>query len=453
MDKEYLLNENPGKALFVFAIPMIIGNLFQQFYTMADSIVVGRFVGETSLAAVGASYALTMVFIAIAIGGGIGASVITARHFGARRYPQMIRSIRTAIITFIAIGILLAIFGAWKTQEMLLFLNTPFDVLDQAAEYLQVYFIGLPFLFLYNVLSSMFTALGNSKTPLYLLIFFSVLNILLDIYAVVELNMGVAGVAWATVIAQGLAAILSSVLFLRQIREYEIPERVFFDQRELKEMTRVALPSILQQSTVMIGMMLVQSVVNRFGSEVLAGYSAAMRTDGIFVVPMVAIGNAMSSYTAQNIGARQVQRVVDGYHAGAKIVAGFAFSACVLLVGFRYPLIRSFLGDNASTVSIQTGTSILGFMGWFFVLIGLKMLTDGLLRGAGHMFLFTAANLVNLSIRVGVAMICAPRFGVEFIWYAVPLGWFANLTISFASYWLGRWKASANLSHGDEGRA
>ncbi len=442
MDREYLLNQRPGKALFFFALPMIIGNLFQQFYTIADSIVVGRFVGEAALAAVGACYALTMVFIAFAIGGGIGASVITSHHFGARNYERMIRSIQTAILTLLALGIVLGAVGAVFGREMLLYLNTPENVLEPATEYLRIYFMGLPFLFLYNVLSAKFNALGDSRTPLVLLIFSSALNIGLDLDMVATLDLGIAGVAWATLIAQGVSAFLSLLIFSRKLKGYRVDSGFHFDLSELGNMTKVAIPSILQQSTVMIGMLLVQSVVNRFGSEVLAGYSAAMRTEGICVVPMVVIGNAMSSYTAQNLGAGRIDRVREGYRAGAGLVAIFALFACILLVGFRRPLILGFLGSEGSEVAVRTGTEFLGFMGWFFLLIGLKMLTDGLLRGAGHMFFFTVANLVNLSIRVGVSMVFAPIFGPQVIWYAVPMGWLANLLISYTGYRQGKWENS-----------
>ncbi|WP_346904789.1 MATE family efflux transporter, partial [Faecalicatena contorta] len=331
MNKEYLINQRPLKALLVFAFPIMIGNLFQQFYTMADSVVVGRFVGEDALAAVGASYSLTNVFISIAIGGGIGSSVVTSRLFGSRDYTKMKRSISTALLTFLGLSILLGAFGLWQSSAIMLFLNTPSNIMGQAAEYLNIYFLGLPFLFMYNVLSSMFNALGRSRIPLYLLIFSSVFNILLDIYMVYSLDLGVAGVAWATLIAQGISAITAFILFLRELKAYPAAPTVPYGKEELKAMTRIALPSILQQSTVSIGMMLVQSVVNNFGSEILAGYSAAMRVEALCFVPMAAMGNAMSPYTAQNIGARRFDRVQKGYHTAYGIVAVFAVLLCLTL--------------------------------------------------------------------------------------------------------------------------
>lgn len=441
MDKEYLIREKPLKALLVFAGPMIIGNLFQQFYTMADSVVVGRFVGENALAAVGASYSFTNVFISIAIGGGVGASVLTGRYFGARDYRRMKVSVCTALLSFLCVSLLLGTAGLVWGRQIMQVLNTPAGILPQAAEYLNIYFLGLPFLFMYNVLAAMFNALGRSRVPLYLLIFSSLFNIALDVVLVRSFHLGVAGVAWATLIAQGISAVVAFCIFVRELKAYPAEERAArFDRREFSRMCRIALPSILQQSTVSIGMMLVQSVVNSFGAQMLAGYSAGMRIESICVVPMAAMGNAISAYTAQNLGAGRPGRVVQGYHTGYGIVFAFAALLCVGLETFSHPLIAMFLGEDGTALAMDTGVSYLRFIGWFFALIGLKMITDGLLRGAGDMKWFTVANLVNLCIRVAVAVTLAPVWGIAMVWVAVPIGWGANYLISFAEYRTGKWK-------------
>lgn len=441
MNKEYLIREKPLKALLIFAFPMIIGNLFQQFYTMVDSVVVGRFVGEHALAAVGASYSLTNVFISIAIGGGVGASVLTSRYFGSRDYKKMKTSVTTALFSFLVISLMLGGVGLCFGKEIMMLLNTPANILNQATEYLNIYFIGLPFLFMYNVLSAMFNALGRSKIPLFLLIFSSLFNIVLDVVLVRSFSMGVAGVAWATLVAQGISAVVAFFIFVREMRQYQgEKEDIHFDKREFSEMSRIALPSILQQSTVSIGMMLVQSVVNSFGAEMLAGFSAAMRIESICIVPMAAMGNVISSFTAQNLGAGKEDRVVKGYHTGYGIVFGFGVLLCVMLEFFYEPLIQMFLGEEGTVLAMSTGTDYLRFIGWFFTFIGLKMITDGLLRGAGDMKMFTVANLVNLSIRVIMAVTLAPSFGIAMVWYAVPIGWAANYLISFLEYRTGKWK-------------
>lgn len=440
MKDDYLIQKKPLNALILFSLPIIIGNLFQQTYTMADSAIVGRYVSEQALAAVGASYSLTNIFICIAIGGGIGASVIVSRYFGAKDYKKMITAIFTSLIAFLVLSILLGAFGLLFGSRIMEALNTPYDVLDMAAEYLKIYFMGLPFLFMYNVLSAMFNALGKSKIPLCFLIFSSLFNIMLDWILVTRFHMGVAGVAWATLIAQSISAVLSFAVLLVKLREMDRDHNRIFAGEEIVPMLKIALPSIFQQSTVSIGMMLVQSVVNSFGSEVLAGFSAAMRVEAICVVPMTGIGNAVSSYTAQNIGAKKEKRVIEGYHAANKLVCLCAVIIFLILELFNEQIIVLFLGSDGTDAALSTGRSYLTFMGCFFCLIGFKMAVDGLLRGAGDMKMFTIANLVNLSIRVSFAILFAPRYGIAMVWYAVPIGWFANWTISYIQYRTGRWK-------------
>lgn len=443
MKKYSMTTDHPGKALFFFALPMILGNLFQQFYTTVDSIIVGQFVGEEALAAVGASYALTTVFIMIAIGGGIGASVITSQYLGAGRYRQMKTSVSTALFSFLGLSLLLSIFGLLGNRMILHALNTPENILSDAALYLNIYFVGLPFLFMYNILAALFNSLGNSRTPLYLLIFSSLLNILLDLMMVRMFGLGVAGVAIATVLAQGISSVISFCLLMRQLKAYtedgEKEKRTIFDISMLKNMVRVAIPSMLQQSIVSIGMLLVQSVVNSFGSSVLAGYTAGTRIESICIVPMIATGNAVSTFTAQNLGANQPQRVKKGYLAGMRIVASFAVLICLVLTLFHKSIIDAFLEGDSGQEAFQTGSNYLSFIAFFFVFIGLKAITDGVLRGSGDVAVFTLANLVNLSIRVSFAFSFSEIIGVQAVWMAVPLGWCANYLISLIRYLSGKW--------------
>jgi putative MATE family efflux protein len=440
MGNDYLITEKPLKSLLVFSFPMMIGNLFQQFYTMADSAIVGRFVSEQALAAVGASYALTNIFICVAIGGGIGSSVIVSRYFGGKNYKSMNTAVSTAMLSFLLISILLGGVGLLFCRQIMIWLNTPADTLGMASVYLNIYFLGLPFLFMYNVISSMFNALGKSRIPLCFLIFSSILNVFLDLFMVSTLNMGVAGAAWATLISQGIAAVSSFFVLKKLLARFTAEKSGLFSKAEFLSMFRIAVPSILQQSIVSIGMMLVQSVINSFGSGALAGFSAAMRIESICVVPMAAIGNAVSSFTAQNIGAGKRERVVHGYHAANIMAAVCGLLLCLILEFFNKWIIEVFLGTSGSQAAFSTGQGYLVFMGWFYFLIGFKMAVDGLLRGAGDMRMFTIANLVNLFIRVSVSVICAPRWGISMVWISVPLGWFMNWLISFCQYRTGQWK-------------
>lgn len=441
MKKYNMLTDSAGKSLFFFALPMILGNLFQQFYSTADSIIVGQFVGEEALAAVGASYSLTTVFIMIAIGGGIGASVITSQYLGAALYQRMKTSVNTALLSFLAVSVLLGGIGLIFSRSILISLNTPDNILEDAILYLKIYFAGLPFLFMYNILSSIFNALGNSKTPLYLLIFSSLLNIVMDLALVGGFGLGVAGAAAATVFAQGLSAVISFCLLLRTLKHYDKQEgeKALFDVQMLGNMVKVAIPSMVQQSIVSIGMLLVQSVVNGFGSSVLAGYTAGMRIESICVVPMIASGNAVSTFTAQNLGAGQIERVKKGYLAAVKMVAAFAVIICLALTLFHESIIRSFLEAGSEAAAFETGNSYLTFIAFFFVFLGLKAITDGVLRGAGDVVVFTLANLINLGIRVVAAFTLAPLIGVQGVWFAVPMGWASNYLISLIRYLSGKW--------------
>ena len=294
---------------------------------------------------------------------------------------------------------------------------------------------------MYNVLSSQFNALGRSRIPLYLLIFSSVLNVILDIWMVRVLGLGVAGVAWATLIAQGVSAVTSFVLFLKELKSYPSSvNRPCYDVNELKTMTRIALPSIFQQSTVSIGLMLVQSSVNMFGSEMLAGYSAGTRIESLCLVPMLAMGNAMSAYTAQNIGAGQFDRVKEGYRTAVKMIGGFALLIALITIPFAEPIIALFLEEDGTALALQTEVARCQFVGWFYFFAGLKMTTDGLLRGSGDMTMFTVANLANLTFRVTFTKIMTPLFGIAMTWVAVPLGWFINFVVSFCEYRTGKWR-------------
>jgi len=444
IEKSGLTQGNPGKSLLLFAFPMILGNLFQQFYNMADSMIVGNYVGESALAAVGASYALTTVFIMIAIGGSNGYSVLTSQYLGAGDYRRMKTSIYTSLLTFFVVGLVLGGLGLALNGAILQALRTPAEILLLAELYLGIYFIGLPFLFMYNVLASIFNALGESRTPLYLLIFSSILNVILDIISVTKLGMTVDGVAIATVISQGLAALISFAVLMRRLGRYPVAAKerkvALFDARMLLRGARIAIPNILQQSIVSIGMLLVQSVVNGFGPAVVAGYSAGTRIESICIVPMIATGNAMATFTAQNVGAGQLDRVQKGYRASYKIVAAFAVTIAAVLFLFHEPMIASFLGSDHSAEAFETGIGYLSFIAYFFVCIGAKASVDGLLRGAGDMVAFTLANLVNLSIRVIGAFSLAPIIGVKAVWCVIPLGWTANYMISFSRYLTGKWK-------------
>ena len=448
-----LTEGRPGISLLLFALPMILGNLFQQLYNMADSMIVGNFVGEDALAAVGASYALTNVCIMVAIGGGNGVSVLISQYLGARQYGRMKTSVSTSLITFLCISLMLGWAGFGFNGLILDVLHTPDNILEQARLYLGIYFLGLPFLFMYNILAAVFNAMGDSRTPLGFLVFSSMLNVALDLTSVTLLGMGVDGVAIATVFSQGISALLLFCILIKRLKGYGTQEKEgfkFYDMKMLGKGTRISVPSILQQSIVSVGRLLVQSVVNGFGSAALAGYSAGGRIESICIVPMSATGNAMATFTAQNMGAKRMDRVRQGYRASYIIVAFFALLIALALGLFKGPLIGAFLGGTAgaaggalgiaSVTAFETGTGYLSGVCYFFLFVGLKACADGVLRGSGDMLVFTAANLVNLGIRVFAAFYFAPVWGVAAVWYSAPMGWIANYIISFLRYLTGKWR-------------
>ena len=432
MKNDYLITENPLKALIVFAIPMIIGNLFQQAYTMADSAIVGRLVGEKALAAGGAAYSLTNIFICVAIGGGMGASVIVSQYFGHGNYGKLKKTVYTALVSFLVISVMLGVIGLAFSKNIMIAMNTPVEVLDMSVTYLQIYFLGLPFLFMYNILSTMFTSIGESKIPLWLLIFSSVLNIIMDLWMVGGLKLGVFGAALATLIAQCISAVLSLLIFLYRMRKYASLFH-WFDKKELRTMLKIAIPSILQQSTVSIGMMIVQAVVNPFGTQALAGYAATMRVENVFSLIFVSIGNAVSPFVSQNLGAGKINRIKKGYRAALLLDVCFAVLAFVIIETMHTQISSLFLGKDGTQLAYQVSGDYMKWIGYFFIFMGIKMATDGVLRGIGNMQPFLIANMVNLAIRLSVALIFAPRFGIAFVWLAVPAGWLANFVISYAS--------------------
>ena len=436
---EYLIYQPPLKALFLFALPMIIGSLFQQVYNIADSAIVGRFVSQNALAAVGASSALTNVFICIAAGAGTGAAVVVSRRFGSREYPSMLRSIRTSMIFFLIFSIVLGAAGFTFSEAIMRLLHTPEQVMDMAVVYLKVYFAGFPFLFIYNVVASMFNAIGNSRVPLYFLIFSSALNIAMDLYMVIRLHMGVFGAALATLIAQGISAVFSFIVLIRTMRKYaqgtdEKRTWEYFSTSDLKLILSYAVPSVIQQSTVSIGMMLVQSVVNGFGAEALAGFSATARIENLIAVIWVSVGNAVSPFTAQNLGAGKKERITEGFHAALKLDFIFAIGVFLCAVPFARPIAGIFLGSEGTQEAYSVAVGYMRWIGIFSFWLGAKMAMDGVLKGIGKMKSFMAANLCNLTIRVLTAMMLAPGFGIGFVWYAVPVGWAVNLLISHRAY-------------------
>lgn len=430
------------KMLWAFSIPMLLSVMFQQMYNIADSIIAGRFIGEDALAAVGASYPITMIFMAVAVGSNIGCAVVVSRLFGGRQYGKLKTAVCTIFFACIGVSIVMTALGLLLGNGLLSLIQTPDNVFTDASLYLKIYIFGFLFLFLYNICTGIFTSLGDSRTPLYFLIGSSVANILLDILFVVVLRMGVAGVAWATFVAQGAASVLALITLLhrlKQLRTNEPYEK--FSAPMLKQIAIVAIPSILQQCFVSVGNLFVQSLVNSFGSAVIAGYSAAIKLNTFAVTCMTTLSNGLSSFTAQNLGAEKRERVGEGFRAGALL----GILVCVPFFLFYFFGSKTAMGlfmKAESQAAIRAGITFLHIVTPFYFVVTIKVMCDGVLRGGSAMLYFMTTTFTDLLLRVVLAFVFAKGlgFGVTGIWLAWPFGWSLSTLLSFCFYRLKPWE-------------
>lgn len=433
-----------GKAshiLWAFSIPMLISSIFQQLYNIADSIIVGNYVGEDALACVGASYPITMIFMAIALGSNIGCSVIISRYFGAKEYTLMKSAIKTSFLASFIISILLTILGLLSCPLLMHILQTPANIFEDGLLYLRIYIGGFAFLFLYNICTGIFNSLGDSKTPLYLLIGSSIGNVILDWCFVVIFHMGVAGVAWATFLAQGVSCILA--FFTLRKRIANIPsdnQPIPFSSEMLIKISKVAIPSILQQSFISIGNLFIQGLINSMGSAVIAGYSAAIKLNTFALTSFTTLANGVSSFTSQNIGAGKIERVKKGFHSGVTMVLFIAAIFFVVYFFFDDTMIHIFI-KSGSEEATQVGALFLKIVSPFYFVICIKLIADGVLRGASAMTYFMIATFTDLLLRVILAFILAKPFSATGIWMSWPIGWTTACLLSFSFYASGKWKS------------
>ena len=418
-----LTEGDPQKTLIGYTLPMFISVVFQQFYNMADSMIAGRFAGEDALAAVGASYPITMIFMAVAVGSNIGCSVVLSQLFGAKAYAKVRTAVTTILLTGAALAAALTMAGLLTTPVMMRMIQTPENIFADGALYLRIYIGGFVFLFLYNVTTGMFNSLGDSKTPLYFLIGSSLGNIGLDLLFVAVFSWGVAGVAWATFIAQGIACVLALLSFRKRLRELKSGERApIFSFSLLKKISLIAVPSILQQSFVSVGNIFIQGLVNSYGSGVIAGYSAAVRLNTFVITGFTTLGNGVSGFTAQNLGAGHFERIRGGFKAGLKmafIVAAPFFAAYFFLGRLMMQL---FLEDTGSG-ALQTGVIFLQIVSPFYFVAAVKLVADGVLRGAEWMRQFMASTFTDLILRVILAFLFSGLLRETGIWLSWPVGW------------------------------
>lgn len=443
MNKDLTVGK-PSLVLCRFCLPLFGSIIFQQLYNIADSFVAGKFVSEDALAAVGNSYEITLIFIAFAFGCNMGCSVIASQLFGAKRYKDLKTAVYTSLIATGVVCIVLMAIGLLFCTDLLQLINTPDNILSDSKLYLDIYIWSLPFVFFYNVATGIFSALGDSKTPFFFLMASSLANIGMDILFVTVFSSvftrGVDGVAWATFLCQGVSCILAMVFVFRRFQKIETQGKIpVFSVPMLGKIAVIAIPSILQQSFISVGNIIIQGVINTFGSSVIAGYSAAVKLNNLVITSLTTLGNGVSNYTAQNIGAGKLPRIRSGFGAGIKLVWLLCIPFVLLYCFAGKYLIYIFL-DNPTGTAMDVGIAFLRILSPFYFIVSSKLVCDGILRGSGMMIKFMISTFTDLILRVTFAIIFSAPLGTIGIWLAWPIGWTTALVLSALFYRSGPWK-------------
>ena len=439
MNKDLTVGK-PESVLCRFCLPLFGSIIFQQLYNIADSFVAGKFIGDNALAAVGNSYEITLIFIAFAFGCNIGCSVLAAQLFGAKRYKDLKTAVYTSLISSAVICAVLMAVGMIFCNGLLHLIKTPDAVFADSKLYLDIYILGLPFVFLYNVATGIFSALGDSKTPFLFLACSSLSNIGVDILFVTAFDMGVAGVAWATFLCQGISCVLALVVVFRRFRKIRTEGRVqVFSWQLFGSFAVVAVPSILQQSFISVGNIVIQSVINGFGPAVMAGYSASVKLNNMVITSLTTLGNGISNFTAQNLGAAKYDRIKAGFRAGLKLVWALCIPLVLLYEFAGKWLVYIFL-ESPTGAAMDTGVLFLRIVSPFYFVVAAKLVSDGILRGAGMMKKFMVATFTDLVLRVALAEILSrTALDTTGIWLSWPIGWTIAAILSILFYVTVKW--------------
>lgn len=439
---------NPKTVLWKFCLPLFGSIIFQQLYNIADSLVAGKFIGENALAAVGNSYEITLIFIAFAFGCNMGCSVIVSQLFGAKKYDLLKTAVSTACIFSAILCLFLMLTGTLCCGSLLSLIRTPEEVFSDSKLYLDIYIFGLPFVFFYNIATGIFSALGDSKTPFYFLAISSTSNIAVDILFVKVFGMGVSGVAWATFLCQGVSCILVVWAVWSRLQKIPVSGRLkLFDKELLKKILMIAVPSILQQSFISVGNILIQSVINGFGASVMAGYSAAVKLNNMVITSFTTIGNGISNFSAQNLGSHKYERIKEGFRAGIEMVWCLCIPFCIVYIfGGKY-LLLLFM-EKSSEAALITGKQFLWILSPFYFVVSAKLAADGVLRGISAMYQFMTATFTDLILRVILAFVLSDLTKSAIgIWCAWPIGWTIAMILSVSFYRKECRRKSADLHH------
>ena len=430
----------PSKVLWLFCLPLFGSIIFQQLYNIADSLVAGKFIGENALAAVGNSYEITLIFIAFAFGCNIGCSVIVSRYFGAKDFTGMKTAVYTSLISSGILCVVLMLIGMAGCSSFLRLIRTPAEVFADSKLYLNIYLWGLPFVFFYNIATGIFAAMGDSRTPFLFLAASSTVNIGMDIWFVNGFHMGVAGVAWATFICQGVSCVLAMLVVFGRLKGIDTQGRpAVFSFPTFRKIAAVAIPSIAQQSFISVGNIIIQGAINGFGPGVMAGYSAAVKLNNLVITSFTTLGNGISNYTSQNIGAGKLRRVPEGFRAGVRMVwlLSVPLAAAYFFAGewFLHLFMKA-----PTAEAMHTGILYLRILSPFYFVISAKLVADGVLRGSSMMVKFMIGTFTDLILRVVLALLLSRTgLGSTGIWCAWPIGWCIATVLSLHFYRSGPW--------------
>ena len=426
-----------SKILLKYSIPIMLSAVFQQLYNISDSIIAGNFAGKSALAAIGSSYPITMIFIAVATGFSTGSTVVISRLFGEKNMGEMKTAISTSVIFAGGLSIVLTVLGLIFCRPMILALRTTPDIFEDSATYLAIFCIGLFFLFLYNSCNGAFLALGDSKTPLVFLIISSVGNVALDLLFVAVWQMGVAGAAWATFICQAVCSLAAFFVLIHRLRLIKTAEKYkYFTIPTLKKISKIAVPSILQLSFVSVGNLFIQSIINSFGVDAVAGYSAAIKLNTFVLTTFTTAGTSISNFTAQNFGAREHGRIKKGYKSGIIIILAISIPVVAVFLLFGGSLMGLFMdtSDAKNMDALQIGITFLNIVAPFYLIIGTKLVADGVLRGVGAMRSFMISTFTDLILRVILSYVFSYFWGITGVWLSWPVGWIAAAIMSRIFY-------------------
>ncbi|MDT2751434.1 MATE family efflux transporter [Enterococcus thailandicus] len=429
-----LTKGNPAKLIFIFTIPLLIGNIFQQFYNMVDMIIVGQTLGKNALAAVGSTGSLTFLIIGFAQGLTAGLAIITAQRFGAQDYRGLKKSFATSIIISLVVTIILTVLSLLFIRPMLQLMQTPPEIIDQAQAFISIILMGIFASMSFNLLSNVIRALGDSRTPLFFLIIAVIINVILDLVFIIHFGMGVEGAGIATVIAQVASSLLCLIYIKRKIPLLQLRKKDFvFDKKEIRTHLNISLPMAFQASIIAIGAIILQSALNSLGTDVVAAQAAAGRIDQFATQPMMSFGITMATFTAQNYGAKEYGRILKGVKQCLLMSGGFSIIAGAVVIIFGHSFVHLFV-DTSETRVFELAQIYFNINGSLYWILAILFILRYTLQGLGQSKIPTIAGIMELIMRSFAAIFLTALWGYPGAAAASPLAWIGSVAVLLYSY-------------------